>query len=76
VPVFEGDEVIASLACHYAIPHIPSGVDIDRNEHFARLIAITLKGRGITTPQAPIFAGLPDSLPLTRNTEGMSLSAR
>jgi GAF domain-containing protein len=76
VPVFEGDEVIASLACHFANPHIPSGVDIDRNEHFARLIAITLKGRGITPPQAPIFAGPPDSLPFARSAEDFSLSAR
>ena len=63
VPVFQGDEVIASLACHYIAPHIPSAVDIDRNEHFARLIAITLKGRGITVPPAPIFASPTEGLP-------------
>lgn len=57
VPVFQGDRVIASLACHYAVPHVPSTVDIDRNEHFARLIAITLKGRGLKVPAAPIVAG-------------------
>jgi GAF domain-containing protein len=45
VPVFDGDEVIASLACHYTSAHTPSALDIERNEHFARLIAITLKGR-------------------------------
>ena len=55
VPVFQGAAVIASLACHYTAPHVPSAVDIDRNEHFARLIAITLKGRGTVIPGAPIF---------------------
>ena len=65
VPVFQGDAVIASLACHYTAPHVPSAVDIDRNEHFARLIAITLKGRGTVIPSAPIFAGPPDSAPVT-----------
>ena len=45
VPVFDGDEVIASLACHFTAPHTPSALDIERNEHFARLIGITLKGR-------------------------------
>lgn len=45
VPVFDDDEVIASLACHYTVPHNPSALDIERNEHFARLIAITLRGR-------------------------------
>ena len=44
VPVIDGDSVIASLACHYTAPHTPSALDIERNQHFARLIAITLKG--------------------------------
>lgn len=57
VPVFQDDAVIASLACHYDAPHVPSAVDIDRNQHFARLIAITIKGRGIRAPQFPILAG-------------------
>jgi GAF domain-containing protein len=57
VPVFQDDKVVASLACHYTAPRVPSAVDIDRNEHFARLIAITLKGRGIKAPQSPICAG-------------------
>ena len=56
VPVFEDGDVIASLACHYTVPHVPSALDIDRNEHFARLIAITLKGRE-TAAYEPIFAG-------------------
>jgi len=65
VPVFQGDAVIASLACHYTAPHVPSAVDIDRNEHFARLIAITLKGRGVMTLPAPIFARASDGLAAT-----------
>src|SRR6185503_7230808 len=75
VPVFQGDEVIASLACHYIDSHIPSSVDIDRNEHFARLIAITLKGRGVAAPKVPIFAGPLDGLPVTRNAERPPLPA-
>jgi GAF domain-containing protein len=43
VPVLDGSDAIASLACHYAMPHIPTALDIERNEHFAKLIAITLK---------------------------------
>lgn len=61
VPVFQGDDVIASLACHYTAPHTPSALDIDRNEHFARLIAITLKSRGPITVRKPIFASRSDS---------------
>ena len=64
VPVFQGLDVIASLACHYTAPHVPSAVDVDRNEHFARLIAITLKGRGTAIPAAPIFAAPSDGLPV------------
>jgi len=45
VPVLEGDRAIASLACHFAEPHTPTPVEIERNQVFARLIAITLKGR-------------------------------
>jgi GAF domain-containing protein len=60
VPVFQEGAVIAALACHYTAPHVPSAVDIDRNEHFARLIAITLKARGTSLPVAPIFAGPAD----------------
>ena len=57
VPVILDDKVVASLACHFTKPHAPSSVDIDRNEHFARLIAITLRGRGTGVPESPIFAG-------------------
>jgi GAF domain-containing protein len=57
VPVFASDdeEVLGSLACHYSTPHAPSAVDIERNQHFARLIAITLKSRGSVAARRPIF---------------------
>lgn len=54
VPVLAGDQVIASLACHYTEPHVPSALDIERNEHFARIIAITLKGDETTGTRKPI----------------------
>jgi len=58
VPVFEtdGGKVLGSLACHYTAPHTPGALDIERNQHFARLIAITLKSRGFVTSSQPIFA--------------------
>lgn len=56
VPVLEGDDVLASLACHYTRPHTPSAVDIERNQHFARLIAITLKGSAPFRFEQPVFA--------------------
>ena len=55
VPVFQGNGVIASLACHYTAPRTPSALDIDRNEHFARLIAIILTSHRIETAREPIF---------------------
>jgi len=48
--------VIASLACHYSAPHTPSKFDIDRNQFFAKLIAIVLKGRSPLSFEKPIFA--------------------
>lgn len=56
VPVFEGENVIASLACHYTAPHTPSALDIERNQHFARIIAITIKGQGPVSSRKPVFA--------------------
>jgi GAF domain-containing protein len=56
VPVFDKENVIASLACHYTAPHSPSRFDIDRNQFFAKLIAIVLKGRSPLSFDAPIFA--------------------
>jgi GAF domain-containing protein len=62
VPVFQGGNVIACLACHYTAPHTPSTLDIDRNEHFARIIAIILEGHGAISLGAPIFVQPLDSL--------------
>lgn len=56
VPVFEQDQVIASLACHYVAPHSPTALDLERNEHFARLIAITMKGGDTLTGRKPVFS--------------------
>ena len=56
VPVLDGDKAIASLACHYPAPHTPSALDIERNEVFAKLIAISLKGRTPLSVAEPIFA--------------------
>ena len=54
VPVLEGERAIASLACHYTVPHTPTALDIERNQHFARLIAITMKGQEPTN-EKPVF---------------------
>ena len=56
VPVFDEDKVIASLACHFTSPHTPTTVDIERNEHFAKLIAITMKGSEPYTFEKWVFA--------------------
>lgn len=56
VPVLTRGAAIASLACHFTAPHKPSDLDIERNEHFARLIAITLAGRGAVGVDTPVFA--------------------
>jgi GAF domain-containing protein len=50
VPVLDGDTAIASLACHFDVPHTPSQLDIERNQVFAKLIAITLH----STPPASV----------------------
>ena len=55
VPVLDGGEAVAALACHYTAPHTPSALDIERNEHFARLIAITIRGAGMLNLGAPVF---------------------
>ncbi|HVS78537.1 MAG TPA: GAF domain-containing protein [Steroidobacteraceae bacterium] len=55
VPVLQENEAVASLACHYTAPHTPSALDIERNQHFARLIAITLKGAGVISLTDPVF---------------------
>jgi hypothetical protein len=63
VPVLEGDQAIASLACHYLTPHTPSALDIERNQHFAKLIAITLKGAESIRSKQPVFVGPADKSP-------------
>lgn len=45
VPVMDGDEAIASLACHFTDPHTPTDLDLERNQVFANLFAISLRGR-------------------------------
>ena len=56
VPVMDGDTPIASLACHYTRPHEPSKLDIERNEVFAKLFAISLRTRLPLTSVEPQYA--------------------
>ncbi len=56
VPVIIDGEAVASLACHYTEPHTPSAIDIERNEVFAKLISIALRGRVRTPVPEPYFA--------------------
>ena len=69
VPVLEGANAVASLACHYTAPHAPTRLDIERNEHFAKLIAITLKGGDPIRFTAPLFVW-----PTDKNTEQAALA--
>jgi len=69
VPVFDEENVIASLACHYTAPHTPSKFDIDRNQFFAKLIAIVLKGRYPLSFEKPIFAMAEGPEPAYRATD-------
>jgi len=64
IPVMDGDHAIASLACHFASPSVPTALDIERNEVFAKLIAISLRGRLPIHVAEPFFASASDpSLP-------------
>ena len=56
VPVLDGADAIASLACHFSSAHTPSAGDIERNQAFARLITIALKGRRPFSFGPPICA--------------------
>ena len=58
VPVLEGESAIASLACHYTVPHTPTALDIERNQHFARLVAIAMKGEKPAI-EKPVFTWPP-----------------
>lgn len=51
VPVFDGERVIASLACHYAFVYTPTAWDIGRNESFAKLIGIALMELRAAAPE-------------------------
>ncbi|HEV2464972.1 MAG TPA: GAF domain-containing protein [Acidobacteriaceae bacterium] len=53
VPVMDGEKVIASLACHFNHAYSPSQVDIERNEAFAKLFAISLRARHPSTFAQP-----------------------
>jgi len=55
VPVMDGDTVIASLACHFIRPHTPSDVDVERNQAFANLFAISLRTRRPPRSEYPYF---------------------
>lgn len=69
VPVMDGDTAIASLACHFARPHTPSELDIERNQVFANLFAISLRTRRPSFDQ-PLFVELdraPGPLGATRS---------
>ena len=62
VPVIDGDTAIASLACHFHEPHTPNALDIERNEVFARLFAISLRGRWPIVPASPLFSSSSDGM--------------
>lgn len=55
VPVMDGERAIASLACHFARPYVPSSVDIERNQAFANLFAISLRARGAVSLEKAFF---------------------
>ena len=55
VPVMDGDTAIASLAVHFTHPHEPSKLDIERNEVFAKLFAISLRTRLPLAVRGPQF---------------------
>ena len=53
--VIDGGKAVASLACHFTGPHSPSKLDLERNEVFAKLIAIVLRGRQHIPVAEPLF---------------------
>jgi GAF domain-containing protein len=56
VPVMNGDTAIASLACHFTESHTPDNADLERNEAFARLFAISLRTRLPLELSEPLYA--------------------
>lgn len=63
VPVMDGDTPIASLAVHFTHPHTPSKLDIERNEVFAKLFAISLRTRLPIDLNEPQFSYSPKDAP-------------
>ena len=60
VPVVDGQNVVGALACHYQKPHEPKSVDIERNENFAKLLAMALRelrgqGSGVEHASSSLF---------------------
>jgi GAF domain-containing protein len=55
VPVMDGDQAIASLACHFTQAHTPSDVDVERNQVFANLFSISLRVRVPFEVDKPVF---------------------
>ena len=55
VPVLDGNDAIGSLACHFTTPHTPAKLDIERNEVFAKLISISLRGYSASSLPEPMF---------------------
>lgn len=66
VPVMDEETVIASLACHFARPHSPSAADIERNQAFAKLFAISLRARRPFKFDRPYFLGLDSAVAATQ----------
>lgn len=56
VPVLDEEKAVGSLACHFTAPHSPAKIDIERNEVFAKLIAISLRGRETPLLDQPFFS--------------------
>lgn len=63
VPVLDDGKAIGSLACHYTRPHTPSKLDIERNEVFANLIGIALRGAELASFAEPRFTYPAESAP-------------
>lgn len=55
VPLLDGENAIGSLACHFTEPHSPTKLDIERNEVFARLFAISLRSSSRKASYSPYF---------------------
>ena len=63
VPVLDGEKAIGSLACHFIEAHTPSKVDIERNEVFAKLMGIALRGQMESRIPEPHFSWAFESVP-------------